>query len=83
MATNEQASEALLGAQRRDPSNPFVASCEKFLAERGYLTDKQVASLLNVRGKAERAFNNINWGSDHYSRDDYGLSNSWDWAGGN
>jgi hypothetical protein len=74
---------ALANAERADPGNPFVASCRCFYEARGYLSDKQLSSIKRVtptrRPSPALAF----LGSDYNSSpDEYGLGNSWDWAGG-
>lgn len=92
MMTMSDPKAAIERAKKADPGNPFVASCERFFAARGYLSDKQIASLGKVTrtlSKGEAAYHRVNWGDggnvmnpSFYDRDDYGLSNSWDWAGG-
>lgn len=84
MMTTDKAQEAIARAKKADPGNAFVASCEKFYRERGHLSDKQIASLAKVtrtrRPGLDLAGPPGSWSAS--GGDDYGLSNSWDWAGG-
>ena len=76
--------EAIARAKTADPGNSFVAACEKFFAQRCYLSEKQLAALARVtptRGRLDLAGGPLTWtGSD--APDEHGLTQSWDWAGG-
>ena len=48
MMVKDVAGPAIARAKAADPGNPFVASCERFLANRGHLTVGQLASLAKV-----------------------------------
>tara|TARA_R110000751_G_scaffold8688_1_gene33760 strand:+ start:1472 stop:1702 length:231 start_codon:yes stop_codon:yes gene_type:complete len=41
-------------AEKRDPGNPFVASCRSFLKKNGFLSDKQVQALRQVSKTRKR-----------------------------
>ena len=47
-------------AECRDPGNSFVSSCRSFLADRGFLTVKQVRALQRVTETRSRQ---SSWGS--------------------
>jgi|ERR1035437_4909635 hypothetical protein len=42
-------SEAVSKALGADPGNTFALGCQKFLSERGYLSDKQLAALEAIK----------------------------------
>lgn len=48
MNTPEEYKKFLDEADRRDPGNKFVAGCRKFYEKKGFLSAKQIGSLVNV-----------------------------------
>lgn len=48
MSVDDRAREAINQAERRDPGNPFVASCRRYFEARGFLSAAQIGALRRV-----------------------------------
>ena len=54
METEEE--NVLRIANMRDPGNRFVVSCKRFYRDKGFLSNKQINALMNVRCKRNHQF---------------------------
>lgn len=96
MSAHQRSLDTIAAAEKRDPGNTFVASCRRQLEQRGFLSPSQIGALNRVtRTRGTRpALHALGggyaldlagppgtWTGDG-SGQEYGLGQSFDWAGG-